>query len=77
MLRQIIKDSGNHLLYCVPYHSETIPIEEFFSQLKHYIRKKSPQDYNEIDKEIKNIIKTKIKKQHLKNYFRHSFRIYE
>lgn len=30
LLKQLIKDSGNNLLYCVPYHPETNPIEEFF-----------------------------------------------
>jgi transposase len=60
----------------VSYHPETNPIEEFFSQLKHYIRKRSPHDYKEIRKEIKDIIKNKIKKQHLENYFKHSFNIY-
>ena len=77
LLRQLIKDSGNHLLYCVPYHPETNPIEEFFSQLKHYIRKSSPQNYKEISDKIKEILKTKIKKLHLENYFKHSFRIYK
>ena len=67
LLRQLIKDSKNILLYCVPYHPETNPIEEFFSQLKHYIRKKSPQDYKEISKEIKNILKTNIKKTYYKS----------
>ena len=70
-------DSGNNLLYCVPYHPETNPIEEFFSQLKHYIRKESPQDYKEINDKIKDILKTKIKKKHLENYFKHSFKIYK
>lgn len=77
LLRKLIKDTGNHLLYTVSYNPQTNPIEEFFSQLKHYIRKKSPQDYKEISKEIKNIIKTKIKKNHLKNYFKHGFRIFD
>jgi transposase len=77
LLRQLIKDSGNHLLYCVPYHPETNPIEEFFSQLKHYIRKSSPRDYKEISDRIKEILKTKIKKIHLENYFKHSFHIYK
>ena len=71
LLRKLIKERGNNLQYCVSYHPETNPIEEFFSQLKHYIRKKSPQDYNE----IKNILKTKIKKIHLKNYFKYAFKI--
>ena len=38
------------ILSSVAYHPKTNPIEEFFSQLKHYIRKKSPQNYNEIRK---------------------------
>lgn len=76
LLQKLIKDSENKLLYTVSYHPETNPIEEFFSQLKHYIRKASPQDYKEISKNIKSIIKNKMRKQHLKNYFKHSFRIY-
>jgi transposase len=77
LLQKLIKESGNTLLYTVSYHPETNPIEEFFSQLKHYIRKRSPQDYKEIDKVIKDILKKKIKKKHLTNYFKHSFRIYK
>ena len=76
LLKELIKDSGNNLLYTVSYNPQTNPIEEFFSQLKHYIRKKSPQNYKEIYNEIKNILQTKVTKQHLKNYFKHSFRIY-
>jgi transposase len=39
IIRQIIEESNNRLLYSVPYHPETNAIEEFFSQLKHYIKK--------------------------------------
>ena len=77
LLRKLIKNSGNQLLYTVPYHPETNPIEEFFSQLKHYIRKQGPSNYNQIKREIRKIIKTKVKKTHLTNYFKHSFRIYK
>lgn len=77
IVQEEIKDSTNHLLYTVPYHPETNPIEEFFSQLKHYLRKESPQDYKEIDKAIRQIIKEKISKTHLENYFKHSFKIYK
>lgn len=77
ILKDLIKESGNDLLYTVPYHPETNPIEEFFSQLKHYIRKTSPQNYKEISDKIKDILNTKIKKKHLENYFKHSFQIYK
>ena len=46
-------------------------------ELKHYIKKESPNTYDDIDKVIKNIILTKIKKEHLKNYLKHSFKIYK
>ena len=45
MIRKRIEDNQNHLLYSVPYHPETNSIEEFFSQLKHYIKKESPNTY--------------------------------
>ena len=40
IIKNIIENSNNELLYSVPYHPETNAIEEFFSQLKHYIKKK-------------------------------------
>ena len=48
IIRQIIAESNNKLLYSVPYHPETNAIEEFFSQLKHYIKKESPNTYEDI-----------------------------
>jgi transposase len=77
IVRQTIEESGNHLLYSVPYHPETNAIEEFFSQLKHYIKKESPNTYDDIQLVIKDIIKNKITKEHLTNYLKHSFRMYK
>ena len=76
MIREKIEDNHNYLLYSVPYHPETNSIEEFFSQLKHYIKKESPNTYEDIDKVIKDILKNKIQKEHLTNYLKHSYRIY-
>ena len=77
MIREKIEDNHNYLLYSVPYHPETNSIEEFFSQLKHYIKKESPNTYEDIDKVIKDILKNKIQKEHLTNYLKHSYRIYK
>jgi len=77
IVRQTIEESGNHLLYSVPFHPETNAIEEFFSQLKHYIKKQSPNTYDDIQLVIKDINKNKITKEHLTNYLKHSFRIYK
>lgn len=76
IIRETIEKSGNNLLYTVPYHPETNAIEEFFSQLKHYIKRQSPQSFNEIYKTINDIISTKIKSKHLENYIKHAFKIY-
>lgn len=57
------------LLYSVHYHPETNNNEEFFSQLKHYIKKVSPTSYDDTDKNIKDILATNIIKEHLTNYF--------
>ena len=77
IIRETIENSKNELLYSVPYHPETNSIEEFFSQLKHYIKKESPNTYEDIDKVIKDILKNKIQKEHLTNYLKHSYRIYK
>jgi transposase len=76
IIREVIEESKNELLYSVPYHPETNAIEEFFSQLKHYIKKQSPQTYQDIHKTIGNVIDSNIKPKHLENYLKHAFRIY-
>jgi transposase len=77
IIRDTIENNKNELLYSVPYHPETNSIEEFFSQLKHYIKKESPNTYEQIDKTIKEILANKITKEHLTNYLKHSYRIYK
>ena len=57
IIRETIENDNNHLIYSVPYHPETNSIEEFFSQLKHYIKKESPNTYDDIYKVISNIRK--------------------
>ena len=78
IIRQVIEETGNHLTYSVPYHPETNGgIEEFFSQLKHYIKKESPNTYQDIVDCIKRILVTKIRKTNLYNYFKHLYRKYD
>ena len=77
IIRETIENSKNELLYTVPYHPETNSIEEFFSQLKHYIKKESPNTYDDIYNTIKEILASKITKTHLTNYLKHSYKIYK
>ena len=77
IIKETIENYNNHLLYSVPYHHETNSIEKFFSQLKHYIKKESPNTYDNIYKVITNILEKKITKEHLTNYLKHSYKIYK
>ena len=49
------------------------PIENLFSQLKSHVKNKSSDNFEELKKTIDNIIKYKITKDHLKNYFNYLF----
>ena len=77
LIREKIEYDNNHLIYSVPYHPETNSIEEFFSQLKHYIKKESTNTYEDIYKVITNILDKKITKEHLTNYLKHIYKIYK
>jgi transposase len=58
---------------CFRYNPDLNPIENLFSQLKNYIRNKSPDNYNELKLEIDKTFINKIKEIHLKNYFNNLF----
>lgn len=72
-VKEHILNIGNNYLYTIRYHPETNSIENLFSQLKHYLKLKSPQSYNELKTHTKNIINTKISKINLQNYFKYLF----
>jgi len=72
-VRKAIKDSNNTVQYSVAYYPRSNPIEQFFNQLKHYIKKELPISYTDITTYIRNTL-TKIKEKHLHNYFLHAFR---
>jgi transposase/transposase-like protein len=73
IVRDAVKESKNTIQYSVAYYPRSNPIEQFFNQLKHYIKKESPISYEDITTSIRKAI-TKIKETHLKNYFIHAFR---
>jgi transposase/transposase-like protein len=72
-VKDAIIKSGNKYLYSVPYTPETNPIENMFSQLKHYLKlNKKVLKFEEIKKEIKFAF-SKIKKSHYKNYMLYAY----
>jgi transposase len=58
----------NKFIYTIPYYPRSNPIENFFSQMKHYIKKESPILYCDINKVIKKSLK-QIKEKNYRNYF--------
>ena len=70
--KKIIRDSGNFVGYTVPYHPRLNTIEQFFNQLKHYIKLDKPMSYKKLEDSLKNSI-SKIKKEHYKNYFIYAY----
>lgn len=62
----------NGFLYSIPYYPRSNPIENFFSKLKFYIKKKSPLTYQQINKTIEDAI-ADMKEREFKNYFSYAF----
>ena len=54
--KQIIKESGNYLVYTCPYHPRLNSIEQFFNQMKHYIKLDKPNTFTTLDGSVKSSI---------------------
>ena len=70
--KQIIKESGNYLLYTCPYHPRLNSIEQFFNQMKHYIKLDKPNTFTALDGSVKTSI-DKIKEENYENYFIYAY----
>lgn len=62
----------NGFLYSIPYYPRSNPIENFFSKLKYYIKKKSPITHEQISKVIDSAIGN-MKQKDFTNYFSYAF----
>lgn len=58
----------------MPYtHQSNAPIEQYFNQIKHYLRlNKKVLKYDELVIEIRNAVK-QVKKENYKNYFKNAY----
>jgi transposase len=68
-----IKGSKNKVIFSLAYNPNLNPIENFFSQLKNHVRNESPSNYEDLKKEIKDVIENKITSTHLRNYYKYLF----
>jgi transposase len=50
------EESGNYLLYTVSYHPRLNSIEQFFNQMKHYIKLDKPNTFTGLDRSVKSSI---------------------
>lgn len=71
-VKKAVEQSGNKILYSVAYYPRSNPIEQYFNQIKHYIKKESPISFEGIKEIIGRSIK-QVKQNNYKNYFIHAF----
>ena len=55
-VKDAVKEGKNTLLYTVAYYHRSNPIEQYFSQLKHYIKKESPIVFDHIKRLVQSSI---------------------
>ena len=72
-VRRTINESRNELLYAIPYTPKTNAIENWFSQLKHYLKKDGVLTYRDLQRSVRSAIK-RIRPEHYLNYFRFAYR---
>lgn len=70
-VKDYIIKTKNDYVYVLPYHHFQNPIEKFFNQLKYYMKKDEPMNYNLIKESIKKSIKHIELKTYV-NYFKSS-----
>ena len=67
-----VSNPSSYLVYTCPYHPRLNSIEQFFNQMKHYIKLDKPNTFTELEKSVKISI-NKIKEENYKNYFIYAY----
>lgn len=77
LIKNAITKSGNHNLFCVPYTPKTDAIEQYFNQVKTYLKKdRNVANFQELEKNVENAIH-KVKPENYKNYFEYPYNLKE
>ncbi len=71
-VKEIIKNSKNNLVYTLPYSPRLNSIEQFFNQLKHYMKLESAMNLETLKESVKKSL-DKIKSKHYSNYFAYAY----
>jgi len=77
LIKNAIIKSGNDYLFCIPYTPKTDAIEEYFNQIKTYLKKnRNVENYQQLEKNVDKAIE-KVKPENYKNYFHHAYGLNE
>ena len=73
LIKNAIIKSGNDYLFCVPYTPKTDAIEEYFNQVKTYMKKnRNVENYQQLESNVDRAIE-KVKPENYRNYFQHAY----
>jgi hypothetical protein len=60
-------------LFCIPYTPKTDAIEEYFNQVKTYMKKnRNVENYQQLESNVDRAIE-KVKPENYRNYFQHAY----
>ena len=77
LIKNAITKSGNHYLFAVPYTPKTDAIEQYFNQVKTYLKKdRNVENFQELEKNVEKAI-DKVKPKNYKNYFEYAYNLKE
>lgn len=71
-IQNLINNTGNKILYTVPYNPSTNPIENWFSQFKYWLSNSTMRTFEMLQNDIKTVI-TKITRNNYFNYFNYAY----
>jgi transposase len=71
-VKKAVEESGNKIFYSVAYYPRFNPIEQYFNQVKHYIKKESPISFADSKTTLEKSI-SQVKEKNYKNYFIRAF----
>ena len=73
LIKNAILKSGNDYLFCIPYTPKTDAIEEYFNQVKTYLKKnRNVENYQQLENNVNKAIE-KVKPANYRNYFEHAY----
>ena len=77
LIKNAILKSGNDYLFCIPYTPKTDAIEEYFNQVKTYMKKnRNVENYQQLENNVNKAIE-KVKPENYRNYFEHAYNLKE